>query len=383
MPQLISGDGVFAKGNAPFKNKMQELFMKELVFRWDPLHLINRAHIDAKGKVKGVENDDCDEDDESEQEEERHTHITELIDYIQQGAKKLRHGIAFSNLLDITSGDFKRPKVWSTTRMVVYEFEMIERFLQNSSYLDIPIKYMLLAKCQCLVMFALKIILKNVQRVEITPAYIDSVLVKENRKGKEAMKLANKVAVDIYLKQDVSYLEDESLIEKTNVYFRSDLTKKTFCSELLNYTKDNKDLFAKLEEAHERGTRSEVFSIQDAYSACEIYIKDLWSFIKKRVDQTDFSDNPCAFSEAPAEGIFSIYDRVITGKERLTIGNAVALTRVAVHGPPPASPDSAEISKAAMTKYSSKFGERYCTVHWRPGATSATLMKVESPTWDW
>ena len=56
---------------------------------------LNRAHIDAKAKVKGVENDDCDEDDESEQEEERHTHITELIDYIQQGAKKLRHGIIF------------------------------------------------------------------------------------------------------------------------------------------------------------------------------------------------------------------------------------------------------------------------------------------------
>ena len=35
---------------------------------------------------------------------------------------------------------------------------------------------------------------------------IDSVLVKENGKRKEAMKLANKVAIDIYLKQDVSYL---------------------------------------------------------------------------------------------------------------------------------------------------------------------------------
>ena len=108
-------------------------------------------------------------------------------------------------------------------------------------------------------MFALKIIFLNVQRIEITPAYIDSVLVQENGKGKEAMKLENKVAVDIYLKKDASYLEDETLIEKTNICFRSDLTKKTFCSELLNYTKDNKDLFSKLEEAHERGTRSEFF----------------------------------------------------------------------------------------------------------------------------
>ena len=63
-----------------------------------------------------------------------------------------------------------------------------------------------MAKCHCLVMFALKIILKNVQRIDITPAYINSVLVQEDRKGKEAMKLANKVAVDIYLKKDVSYL---------------------------------------------------------------------------------------------------------------------------------------------------------------------------------
>ena len=86
-------------------------------------------------------------------------------------------------------------------------------------------------------------------------------------------------------------------------------------------------------------------------------------FIKKRVDQTDFSDNPCAFSEATAEGIFSIYDRVITGKERLNIGHAVALTRVTLHGPPPATPDSAEIAKATMAKYFSKFGERYCTIH--------------------
>ena len=42
----VTGDGAFAKGNAPFKNKMEELFEKSLVFRWDLLHLINRAHVD-------------------------------------------------------------------------------------------------------------------------------------------------------------------------------------------------------------------------------------------------------------------------------------------------------------------------------------------------
>ena len=147
---------------------MKELFIDKLVFRWDFLHLINRAHKDAKGTVSGMEHDDDElsefedeSDDEREQKNENNTLITELIDYIQKNAEKLPHGIAFTQLKTITSGQFKRPKVWSTTRMVVYEFEMIERFLENSTFLDIPIKYMLLAKCQCLVMFALKIILKK------------------------------------------------------------------------------------------------------------------------------------------------------------------------------------------------------------------------------
>ena len=97
------------------------------------------------------------------------------------------------------------------------------------------------------------------------------------------------------------------MIEKTNICFRSDLTKKTFSSELLNYTKDNKDMFSQLEEAHERSTRSEIFSIEDAHLACEMYIKDLRIFIKKRVAQTDFSDNTCAFSLKPQQREFSTF----------------------------------------------------------------------------
>ena len=61
----------------------------------------------------------------------------------------------------------------------------------------------------------------------------------------------------------------------------------------------------------------------------------------------------------------------------LTIGNAVAATRVVVHGPPPATPDSAEISKAAMTKLIIALN----LLHWRPGETSNTWMKVESQSW--
>ena len=54
----LTGDGAFAKGNAPFKDEMNLLFEKLLIFRWDMLHLIN---IDAKGRedeVFEIENED-------------------------------------------------------------------------------------------------------------------------------------------------------------------------------------------------------------------------------------------------------------------------------------------------------------------------------------
>ena len=113
-----------------------------------------------------------------------------------------------------------------------------------------------------------------------------------------------------------------------------------------------------------------------------IYINDLWKAIKERISFTDLSESPCAYTEAPAEGIFSIYNRVITGRELLNIGNAVALTRVSMHGPPPATPESAALAKQAMAHFQSKYGERYCTAMWRPGATSNTVKKAEAKPWE-
>ena len=136
--------------------------------------------------------------------------------------------------------------------------------------------------------------------------------------------------------------------------------------------------FQKTEEPQEKNTRAAPFSIQEAKCASDIYINDLWKAIKERISFTDLSESPCAYTEAPAEGIFSIYNRVITGRELLNIGNAVALTRVSMHGPPPATPESAALAKQAMAHFQSKYGERYCTAMWRPGATSNTVKKSRS-----
>ena len=162
----------------------------------------------------------------------------ELINYIQKSARKLRHGIRYAQLKTVTVGQFKRPKVWSTTRMVVYEFEMIERFLENSVFLDIPIKFLMLAKCQCLVMFCLKIKLKNVQRMDITSDYVNKVIV--NQLGKEAMKLSNQVAVDLLLNKSTEYIDSKPISEQTDICF---LSEHTFCHELRQYITDKKDFF--------------------------------------------------------------------------------------------------------------------------------------------
>ena len=47
----VFGDRDFIKGNSPFKDTFNQLVGKELTYRWDPLHLANRAHIEARGKI--------------------------------------------------------------------------------------------------------------------------------------------------------------------------------------------------------------------------------------------------------------------------------------------------------------------------------------------
>ena len=98
--------------------------------------------------------------------------------------------------------------------------------------------------------------------------------------------------------------------------------------------KDKIDLFIPLEKPQDSHTRGPAFSMSDAKEACDSYIRVLWKAIQKRVAKTDYSNSPCAFAEAHAESIFSTYGRVTEGRVSMTITNAVALTRIACHGPP-------------------------------------------------
>ena len=87
----ITGDRAFAKGNKPFKTMIVTLLGKEITIRWDILHLINRAHKDARGEAKydeehqeDLEADDVDANIESDATTQQiEPKIAQLINYVQ------------------------------------------------------------------------------------------------------------------------------------------------------------------------------------------------------------------------------------------------------------------------------------------------------------
>ena len=124
-------------------------------------------------------------------------------------------------------------------------------------------------------------------------------------------------------------------------------------------------------------------TIEKARTISDRYTTELWKATKKRVAFTDLSDSACAFSEAPAEGVFSVYERVSSGRPSMTHNHLVGLTRISSHGPPPATEAARELAKQYLSNYKSKFGERFCTRGWYKGKDSKTIRDVKGKKWDW
>ena len=174
--------------------------------------------------------------------------------------------------------------------MVVYEFEMLERFLENQEYFDhYPSKYLMMAQVHCLVMFAMKIILRAVQKTTITFKYVSTVI--EGDVGKNAMKLASKFAKDLLEENSVDYLSDKDIVASTNVMFNS---KKTFVEELKEYTDQNSSYFVSKDASGLKRTCSDPFNIDDAVEISDTYIDSLWTAIRSRLSYTDISESAAA-----------------------------------------------------------------------------------------
>ena len=63
------------------------------------------------------------------------------------------------------------------------------------------------------------------------------------------------------------------------------------------------------------------------------YITKLWTGIRTRLDEADRRELNCIpFSEAPEEGVFSVSERVISGRESMTLAHANTLLRISKLG---------------------------------------------------
>ena len=72
--------------------------------------------------------------------------------------------------------------------------------------------------------------------------------------------------------------------------------------------------------------------------------------MKERFKLTDLSAGPTSFSEAPAESVFSVWERIISCQPSLTLGHTVALLRVAMEGPTVSTRNSLNLSKYLYIK---------------------------------
>ena len=146
-------------------------------------------------------------------------------------------------------------------------------------------------------MFALKLILKHVQMLNVTPDYIQTVVV--STVGKDARFLASREAVDLVESNSISYLsEDKQLSSTTNVC----MGEKSFCTHLDKYVTEKIHFFVSTEAPADRHTRAEPYTIQDDKKDSDKYTSELWAGVERRLPYTDVSSSPCAFSEATCRG---------------------------------------------------------------------------------
>ena len=77
------------------------------------------------------------------------------------------------------------------------------------------------------------------------------------------------------------------------------------------------------------------------------YVESLWEGISKRLDFCD-KGGTTTWSEAPAEGIFSILSYIIENKPGLSVEHMFQLCRIVKEGPAPATKAAVNISKKAF-----------------------------------
>ena len=73
--------------------------------------------------------------------------------------------------------DFMKPKLFSSTRMCLFEHDQLKRFVEMMHYFDVPWHYEVMAKLMVFVVYAEKTMLKMLQKTEDRELYVCRVVV--------------------------------------------------------------------------------------------------------------------------------------------------------------------------------------------------------------
>ena len=244
------------------------------------------------------------------------------------------------------------------------------------------------AKMYCLPMFGLKVLLKLAQKVDISYVFLKAYIfnLEEINYGKVFMTICLNIATELALEGTFDELS------KNITEYEHDRHMNYLLREVEKYIKLCPGKFIiQQSDISVRTTRQSsstdlTSSILTAKSAIKFYINKLWDQVILRLDYTDTSFCT-SFSEAPVESVFNIYDRIIHGRERISVKYATSLVRLRMQGPGVATKVSLELSKKALQRHSelshlgghselSHLGEGFCTEKWLPGLISSTVSKI-------
>ena len=378
--KVVCADGAIVDRNDPFKREMKALFdNNDLVFRWDILHMANRAHIAARGSTDV----DTQTDDGSNMQRNR-TLLVKTMNYVQTESKRLRTGIHYTGLV-LSTIDFMRPKVFSSTRMSLYEYEQVHRFLQVKHYFDVPWQYETLCQLYVFILLAIKIMFKTCQKTTDQRHYIKRVFLGAHGnepEGKTAMQLCLRIAKDVLRGNDISYLQQNPQVD---IVANNPLDNQFVQGILDLWTTLGDKLVATHLVNPNPITREEVgITVDVIEQELERFINQFWVEFSNRHARTD-ADNEISgcYSEAPCETFFSLFDRITHFRQSLKFENVIILTRILTEGPDIGTESSHDLIKKAMENYRtiSHLGERYTTVAWGPAVISKTVRKIMNRTW--
>ena len=344
--------------------------------------MVNRAHIAARGQTQVDINSANDQTtaNATSSSSSNHKLLALMMNYIQHESKTWRSGLSYTRMV-IDTLDFMRPKIYSSTRMCLYEYDQVKRFIEVSHYFDVPWEYDVLSKIYVLIMFVEKIILKIAQKTDDQKCYVNRVFLGNNPEGKVAMKLALKVAMSVIRNESIQYLDNNTYVDVLstnpahNKFIRdlkklvSDLGTKLIPSTLIPVTP--------------RTRHQASLTLPDLEATANDFIDNLWREFGQRTGRTDLTSDSWCFSEAPCESFFSNWGKIVNERPSLKFANVLILAKIQLEGPDPGTDASHELMKRAMVQYQSfsHFEERYTTKNWSPGDTSKTVENQMNKVW--